>query len=161
MARLDVTPPPHPGPPTPPSPTQERRPTTFCPVKKQPRPWVDLEALGAYVPDPVRTVLEANEALLWTVYLYYAVNGTVKPDGGGAVVRAQELPVFRSAGKFEKRLLHQDYLWYAFGPPGRAACDAIQARQPSRAPLLTPPPRPTHTINIGTSATNSGWCRRR
>ena len=68
---------------------QERCPPTFCPVKKAPRPWIDLDALGTYVPDPVRTVLEANEGLLWTVYLFYAVNGSVKPATSGALVKVR------------------------------------------------------------------------
>jgi len=42
-------------------------PLVYCPVRNEPRPWIDIEELAKYVPDPVGMVVELNEDLLWKV----------------------------------------------------------------------------------------------
>jgi len=51
-------------------------PETACPVRRVPAPWVDMGALGAYVPDPITLIVDANEDLLWRVFVFYALNST-------------------------------------------------------------------------------------
>ena len=91
-------------------------PLVYCPVRNEARPWVDIEELAKYVPDPVGVVVELNEGLLWKVFIFYAFNAAAlrKTDASTTLrplVKLKSAPIFRSAAKYEKRLLHQDDLW--------------------------------------------------
>jgi hypothetical protein len=102
---------------------QDALPLVYCPVKRQQRPWIDLQELANYTPDPVRIVLERNEELLWRIYLFYSYNAAVLADARaaagikgatptkGLMDRLKPMPTFRSVFRYEKRLLHQDDLW--------------------------------------------------
>jgi len=102
---------------------QDALPLVYCPVKRQQRPWIDLQELASYTPDPVRIVLERNEELLWRIYLFYSYNAAVLADARaaagtkgatptkGLMDRLKPMPTFRSVFRYEKRLLHQDDLW--------------------------------------------------
>ena len=92
-------------------------PEVFCPIRKQPRPWLDTDALAAYAPDPVRAILEQNEPLLWSAYLFYSYNSAYFRDGAGGVItpaktsKLRPMPVFKTSARYEKKLLNQDDLW--------------------------------------------------
>ena len=89
-------------------------PMVWCPVRNQPRPLIDTEQLARHQPDPVSATVERNEGLLWKIYVFYAYNAAAlkKLDGPALrLVKIKPAPVFRSAAKYEKRLLQQDDLW--------------------------------------------------
>jgi hypothetical protein len=52
--------------------------------------------------------VEQNEGLLWKIYIFYSFNAGVIGD---PYLKVQPVPIFRSAGKFDKRLLNQDDFW--------------------------------------------------
>ena len=59
-------------------------------------------------------MVDLNEDLLWKIYVFYAFNaGALRKQDGplSSLVKLKPAPVFRSAAKYEKRLLHQDDLW--------------------------------------------------
>ena len=62
-------------------------------------------------------MVEQNENLLWLVYLFYSFNAAYFKDStlGQATpskpTKLKPMPVFKTAAKYEKRLLHQDDLW--------------------------------------------------
>ena len=70
-----------------------------------------------YETDPVVHMIELNEDLLWKIYIFYSFNAAAlrKQDGTNpplrSFVKLKPAPVFHSAAKYEKRLLHQDDLW--------------------------------------------------
>ena len=93
-------------------------PVVYCPVCNEVRPWVNIDQLARYEPDPIFALVELNEDLLWKIFVFYAYNAAALPPAsrGGVpaahpLVRLKSAPVFRSAAKYEKRLLHQDDLW--------------------------------------------------
>ena len=92
----------------------QKLPLVYCSCRNEPHPWVDIEQLAQYEPDPVGVVVQINEALLWKIYIFYAFNSSALrkfESSSQSFVKLKPAPVFRSAAKYEKRLLHQDDLW--------------------------------------------------
>jgi hypothetical protein len=58
--------------------------------------------------------------LLWKIYVFYAFNAALirrlefSPPSGKPRLKPAPAPVFRSAAKYEKKLLSQDDLWQLF-----------------------------------------------
>jgi hypothetical protein len=96
----------------------------FCPVNRKAVSWINNEELSKYVSDPVRAVVEKNEILLWKIFIFYAYNATLlkKTDSPSrkcsptdkSVDRIKTSPVFRTAAKYEKKIMNQDDLWQLF-----------------------------------------------
>ena len=94
--------------------SQQKCAPVFCPVKKQLLPWIDIDSLMRYTPDPIRTIIEHNEAKIWSLYIFYSFNAAYFQDSTVTPSKSNKLkpmPVFCSSSKYEKRLLHQDDLW--------------------------------------------------
>lgn len=96
----------------------------FCPLNHRAVSWIINEELSSYVSDPVRAVVEKNETLLWKIFIFYAYHAAIlrKIDSPSRknsppsrnVDRTKTSPVFRTAAKYEKNIMHQDDLWQLF-----------------------------------------------
>lgn len=96
----------------------------FCPLNHRAVSWINNEELSRYVSDPVRAVVEKNETLLWRIFIFYAYHAAIlgkidspsrkKSPPSRNLDRTKTTPVFRTAAKYEKKIMHQDDLWQLF-----------------------------------------------
>ena len=101
----------------------------FSPLQELIQPWIRIDELVRFKDDPVTALIDQNDELLWKTYVCYAFNAALireleaptptnalsgKPTPLSHTKRLAKMkspPVYRSAAKYEKRLLRQDDFW--------------------------------------------------
>ena len=101
----------------------------YSPLQEETQPWILIDKLVNFKDDPVSALIDQNDELLWKTYVCYAFNAALireleaptptnalnnKPTPLSHTKRLAKMkspPVYRSAAKYEKRLLRQDDFW--------------------------------------------------
>eukprot|EP00596_Hydrurales_sp_CCMP1899_P003597 CAMPEP_0119035502 /NCGR_PEP_ID=MMETSP1177-20130426/2566_1 /TAXON_ID=2985 /ORGANISM="Ochromonas sp, Strain CCMP1899" /LENGTH=804 /DNA_ID=CAMNT_0006993873 /DNA_START=237 /DNA_END=2651 /DNA_ORIENTATION=- len=69
-------------------------PSVYSLLQKSTQPWLQNSELQAYVPDPVRLLIDSNESLLWSMYIFYAFH--LRPTKNlGFSVSPPKSPVYK------------------------------------------------------------------